>query len=104
MIRKAFTMTLRPGSHAEYTKRHNPIWPELEAILSDHGVRSYSIFLDQQTGRLFAYAEIEDETRWDAISRTEVCGRWWRSMRELMDVNADDSPATLPLREVFHLG
>ena len=67
------------------------------------GVRSYSIVLDQ-TGRLFAYAEIEDETRWDAIGQTEVCRRWWRSMRELMDVNADDSPATLPLREVFHLG
>ena len=104
MIRKAFVMTLRPGAESEYERRHNPIWPELQAVLSDHGVRAYWIFLDQQTGRLLAYAEIEDEARWDAISRTEVCRRWWRSMRELMDVNADDSPATLQLREIFHLG
>ena len=46
MVRKAFLMTLKPGHQAEYQRRHNPIWPELQQVLREHGVRNYSIFLD----------------------------------------------------------
>lgn len=31
MIRKAFVMQVNPDAHEEYARRHNPIWPELEA-------------------------------------------------------------------------
>lgn len=103
MIRKAFVMTLHPGAEAEYERRHRPIWPELQAVLAAHGVRSYSIFLHAETRQLFAYAELESEERWAAIAQTEVCRRWWTHMRELMAVNPDDSPVAEPLREVFHL-
>ena len=54
MIRKAFRMTLKPGLQAEYERRHNPIWPELQAILKRHGVSNYSIFLERDTNQLFA--------------------------------------------------
>jgi len=30
MIRKAFVMSVNAGSQAEYERRHNPVWPELE--------------------------------------------------------------------------
>src|SRR3954469_18989942 len=103
MLRKAFVMSVHPGSEAEYERRHRPIWPELEAVLIEHGVRAYSIFLHRETGQLFAYAEIEDERKWELIAQTEVCRRWWASMRELMDVNADHSPVSVSLREVFRL-
>jgi L-rhamnose mutarotase len=103
MIRKAFRMSVHPGREAEYAGRHAPVWPELEDVLRSHGVRSYSIFLDPDTRDLFAYAEVESEERWAAIARTEVCRRWWRSMRELMPSNPDDSPASRALDEVFHL-
>lgn len=96
-------MTLKPDHQAEYERRHNPIWPELEEILRRHGVRNYSIFLDRQTDRLFAYAEIESEDRWRQIAQTEVCRRWWRRMEELMLTNEDHSPLTNDLYEVFHL-
>jgi L-rhamnose mutarotase len=104
MPRKAFRMSVHPGQHQEYERRHRPIWPELERTLQDHGVTSYSIFLDDATGDLFAYAEIESEERWRQIADTEVCRRWWRSLRELMPANADDSPRASDLREVFHIG
>ena len=103
MIRKAFRMSLHPGGQAEYTRRHNPIWAELDGVLRAHGVRSYSIFLDPDTNDLFGYAEVESDERWSAIADTEVCRRWWRSMRELMPSNPDDSPKSRDLREVFHL-
>ena len=103
MIRKAFVMSVNAGAEAEYERRHHPIWPELEATLRAHGVRHYSIFLHAETRQLFASAEIESEERWQAIARTDVCRRWWTHMRELMPANADASPVSAPLREVFHL-
>ena len=104
VIRKAFRMSVNPDRHAEYERRHNPIWRDLEQTLIDHGVRTYTIFLDPATSDLFAYAEIESEERWAAIASTEVCQRWWQSMTELMPSNADASPVSRDLREVFHIG
>jgi L-rhamnose mutarotase len=103
MIRKAFLMTLRPGQADDYEQRHKAIWPALATVLNEHGVHNYSIFLDRLADKLFAYAEIESEERWEAVSQTEVCQRWWRSLKELMLTNSDDSPLTVALEEVFHL-
>ena len=103
MIRKAFRMSVHADHHVEYARRHQPIWPELETALLAHGVREYSIFLDEATGDLFAVAEIESEERWQAIAQTEVCRRWWQQMRDVMPVNSDASPVSRDLREVFHL-
>jgi L-rhamnose mutarotase len=103
MIRKAFRMSVLPGRETEYERRHNPIWDELRAVLLEHGVRSYSIFIDPETRDLFAYAEVESEERWGAIASTEACRRWWASMRELMPANPDASPVGRDLREVFHI-
>jgi L-rhamnose mutarotase len=103
MKRKAFLMTLRPGARDEYVRRHNPIWPELERVLKEHGVSRYSIFLDGEGHRLFAYAVVESEELWQRIAATEVCRRWWAEMRDLMLTNPDDSPAATALDEVFYL-
>ncbi len=103
MIRKAFRMRVNEGVEDEYERRHRPIWRELEEVLFAHGVRTYSIFLDPLTRDLFGYVEIESEARWAAIADTDVCRRWWRSMRELMPANADDSPVSRDLSEVFHI-
>ncbi|HEY8149406.1 MAG TPA: L-rhamnose mutarotase [Vicinamibacteria bacterium] len=102
-IRKAFRMSVHAGQEAEYERRHNPIWRELEETLLRHGVRTYTIFLDPTTRDLFGYAEIESEERWRAIAATEVCRRWWRHMKEVMPANPDDSPVSSELREVFHI-
>ena len=103
MIRKAFVMSVNPDQHAEYERRHRPIWPELEAVLKEHGVNNYSIFLHKQTHQLFAYAEIEDEARWNAVADTEVCKKWWAYMGDIMPSNPDNSPVSTDLAEVFHI-
>jgi L-rhamnose mutarotase len=103
MIRKAFLMSVDPGKHDEYERRHSPIWPELERTLKHHGAHNYSIFLDKETSSLFAFVEIEDEARWDAVARTDVCRKWWAHMADIMPSNPDNSPVAKDLREVFHI-
>jgi L-rhamnose mutarotase len=103
MIRKAFLMSVHPDRHAEYERRHRPIWADLEAVLKSHGVLDYSIFLDAPSSQLFGYVEVEDEARWAAIARTPECRRWWDYMRDIMPSNPDHSPVSRELREVFHI-
>jgi L-rhamnose mutarotase len=103
VIRKAFRMSVNAGCEAEYERRHNPISRDLEQVLLEHGVISYSIFVDPASGDLFAYVEVESEDRWRRIAHTAACQRWWRHMRDVMPANADNSPASRDLHEVFHL-
>jgi len=102
-IRKAFRMSVHAGREQEYARRHQPIWPELEAVLLEHGVQTYSIYLDPATNDLFGYVEMESEERWNQVAATDVCRRWWTHMRDLMPANPDHSPVSLELREVFHI-
>ena len=103
MIRHAFRMSVDPGREEEYIRRHQPIWRDLEDTLLAHGIGTYSIFLDPETNDLFAYVEFESEELWAAVAATEVCQRWWKHMRDVMAVNADHSPRSRPLTEVFHI-
>jgi L-rhamnose mutarotase len=103
MIRKAFVMQLNPGHEEEYERRHRPIWDELAATLTAHGVHNYSVHLHPGTHQLFAYLEIESEERLAAIAETEVCQRWWKYMAPLMATHPDHRPVSTGLREVFYL-
>lgn len=103
MIRKAFVMQVNPDQHAEYERRHNPIWQELAEVLKSHGAHNYSIFLYPETNQLFAYVEIESQERWDAVAATPVCQRWWAYMKDIMPSNPDNSPVSVELKSVFYL-
>lgn len=105
MIRKAVLFQARPGMAAEYERRHNPVWPELEAALKEYGAHNYSIYLHEKNNLLFGYVEIEDEQRFLQIAETEVCRRWWRYMAEVLVCGGEsgDKGSEEELREVFHL-
>lgn len=96
-------MKLKPGAAAEYIKRHQAIWPELKELLKDAGISDYSIFLDEETGTLFAVQKNQGDVGSQDLGRTEVVQRWWAYMADLMETNPDNSPQSTPLTEVFHL-
>jgi L-rhamnose mutarotase len=103
MARLAFKMKLFPGFEAEYKKRHDDIWPELEQLLKQSGVSEYSIFLDEETSSLFGVLNITDPTNMDNLPHKEVMKRWWKYMADIMYSNSDNSPVSVPLKEVFYL-
>ena len=96
-------MALKAGVREEYERRHNPIWPELQAVLKEHGVRNYSIFINRNDDTLFAYVEIASEELWAKIAETAACQKWWLYMKDLMITNLDNSPVSVTLDGVFHL-
>lgn len=98
----AFTMQLKPGVAAEYRRRHDDIWPELTATLTEAGIHDYSIFLDEASGRLFGVQKRRPGHSAAALSALPVMQRWWAYMADLMETNADHSPVVTPLARVFH--
>ncbi|MGZ3847298.1 MAG: L-rhamnose mutarotase [Flavisolibacter sp.] len=103
MARLAFKMKLFPGKEAEYKKRHDEIWPELQQLLEQSGITGYSIFLDEDTNSLFGVLNVEDQNKMDELQNHEVMQRWWKYMADIMESNPDHSPVSVPLREVFYL-
>jgi len=96
-------MKLKPGFKAEYKRRHDLIWPELSALLSDAGISNYSIFLDEETNILFAVQTLSGNNNSQDLSNNEIVKKWWAYMADIMDTNADNSPVTKPLEMVFHM-
>lgn len=103
MQRLAFKMKLYPGYEAEYKKRHDELWPDLEALLKETGISEYSIFLDEETHCLFGVLKADDPAKMDSLPDHPVMRKWWAYMADIMESNADNSPVSIPLKEVFFL-
>nr|WP_209388446.1 L-rhamnose mutarotase [Rhodohalobacter sp. SW132] len=96
-------MKLKPGFEEEYKKRHDEIWPELQKALEEAGIYDYAIFLDEDTHTLFAVHKLEEEHSADQLPELPIMKKWWDYMSDIMEVNSDNSPVTVPLAEVFYM-
>jgi L-rhamnose mutarotase len=103
MKRLASKMQLHKGFEAEYKKRHDEIWPELAQLLAETGVSDYYIFLDETTNSLFATLLVSDESKLSDLPSHPVMQKWWAYMKDIMESNEDNSPVSIPLKEVFYL-
>lgn len=103
MKREAFKMYLKPGCEVEYEKRHNAIWPELKKMLSDSGVCDYSIYWDKETNILFACQKVKGNESSQDMGHDPIVQKWWDYMADIMETNPDNSPVTIPLKEVFRM-
>ena len=103
MQKHAFTMQLNAGAEAEYSRRHDAIWPELVALLKDAGVEDYSIHLDRDTGVLFGVLWRRDDHGMDDLPSHPVMQRWWAHMADLMQTHPGNAPVVRPLVTVFHM-
>jgi len=101
MIRKAFTMRLKPGGLAQYKAHHDEIWQELVDEIQGQGIAQITIFESDPV--LFLYSEIKDEEAWDRLWHSAVHDRWAELMNPLMEFNDEGIVDSSEVREVFHL-
>ncbi|RYE19738.1 MAG: L-rhamnose mutarotase [Sphingobacteriaceae bacterium] len=103
MERIAFKMKLNIGCAETYQLRHDEIWPELTQLLKEAGINDYSIFLDEETYTLFAVLKVPDTKKIDLLPAQAIMKKWWAYMADIMESNADNSPVSYLLKEVFYL-
>jgi L-rhamnose mutarotase len=104
-MRYCFQLQVRPERMAEYQKRHQAVWPEMQDALRATGWRNYSLFL-RDDGLLIGYVESDDlAASQAAMAKTEVNARWQSEMAGFF-TGIDGRPPDegfLLLTEVFHL-
>ena len=96
-------MKLNNGQKEAYKKRHDEIWPELKTLLKDNGVSEYSIFLDEETNTLFAFQKVSGDGGSQDLANNAIVKKWWGFMADIMEVNPNNSPISIPLEELFYM-
>jgi L-rhamnose mutarotase len=87
----------------QYKRRHDELWPEMANVLKEAGIHDFSIFLDSETNTLFAYQKVRDGGGSQDLGTNSVVQRWWAHMADIMVSNPDNSPVSIPLKEVFYM-
>lgn len=100
MIRRAFTMRLKPGAMAEYRKHHDHIWAELVAEVRRSGIATITTF--EADPVLFLFSEITDLGAWNRLWTSDIHRRWGEVMEPLMHFK-DGVVDFGELREIFRL-
>ncbi len=76
--RFAMVCRIRPEKREEYLRLHSPVWPEVEAMNYEAGIRNFSIFIRGDV--LFGYYEyVGDDYEGDqaAMAADPLMQRWW---------------------------
>jgi L-rhamnose mutarotase len=101
VIRRAFTLQLKPGALAEYKEKHDRIWPEMVAEIERVGIARMTAFAADPV--IFYYSEVLDEEAWDRLWASEIHDRWAEMFKELIAFNDDAQVDASFMTEIFHL-
>ena len=104
MIRKCFRMRLKEGKIKEYQKKHDEVWPEISAALTNAGVTNYSIYFDKKDNTLIEYMELKENNTFENLEKLEILKKWNIYMEALLETKSDNdaAPVVNELEEVFH--
>ena len=80
MQRVCFLLKVIPDRLDEYKARHQSVWPDMLAALSETGWHNYSLFL-REDGLLVGYFETPSlQAALDGMADKEVNARWQADM------------------------
>ena len=105
MERVCFVGRVREERLAEYRERHERVWPQMLAALSEAGWGNYSLFLTAD-GLLIGYLETDDyQAALDRMARTEINERWQAEMAPFFaELNGRPPDQRFwRIGEIFHL-
>lgn len=106
MTRYGMTIGLKPDQVERYKELHAAVWPEVLAILRQHHVKNYSIYLKDHV--LFSYFEYHGQdfaADMENVAAAEITQRWWRETEPCQQPLATRKPGEwwARMEEVFHL-
>ena len=104
MEKYAWRGRVKPGCFDEYRRRHDAIWPEMKAVLTEAGIVNYTIW--SSGDELFGYYECTKGIDYAAKVQSEspVVARWDEYMKDILIMEKDPVTGAQPLLiKVFEL-
>ncbi len=97
-----FGLRLRAGCEAEYRRRHDALWPDMQDALRGAGILHYEIHLYRPEGILFAFMIRRTDHTMDRLAEQAVFHRWRAHMADILE-QTNDGPLRLDLEHMFTL-
>lgn len=97
---------LRPELREEYLALHQEVWPEVEAMITECGIRNYTIFvLGDTIISYFEYVGDDFEADQAKMAADPVTREWWTHTAPCQLPFTEDSTAENweAFEEVWHL-
>ncbi|MBT5874891.1 MAG: L-rhamnose mutarotase [Candidatus Latescibacteria bacterium] len=101
MIHTGQVLKLKPGCYDEYKKRHDKLWPELEEVMTTHGV---DMVIFRFNDFLFLHGTAPTQQDWDAIANNPVTPKWNAHMAEVLETDEAGEIELHALPEAFSFG
>ena len=97
---------LRPELRERYLELHRNVWPQVEATITECGIRNFTIFVTGDV--LFGYYEYagdDYEADQAKMAADEATQRWWAETApcQLPFTEGSDAPNWELLEEAWHL-
>lgn len=102
MEKYAWIAKIKENAEGEYIKRHDEIWQEMKDVLSQAGIKNYTIWLAGTT--LFGYYECEKGVAYAASvqANSPVVDKWNAYMEDILIMEKDPVTGAQPqLKKVF---
>lgn len=102
MEKYAWTAVIREGKKEEYKRRHDAIWQEMKDVLSQAGMRNYTIWANGNV--LFGYYECQKGVGYASKIQAEsiVVKKWNEYMKDVLDMPLDPETGAQPhLEKMF---
>jgi L-rhamnose mutarotase len=93
--RWVFVAEIRPGTEAEYLRRHDALWPDLAADMRARGVRNFTIFRRDQT--IVGYGEVDPRDRDESRIDDAVGARWQAFMSDVIVTDLETAAPFEPI-------
>ena len=100
-IRLAYSLRLEPGLLAEYTEKHDNIWPELAAEMERVGIVRLTAF--EADPMVFYYADILRPDAFDRLFESEIHRRWGDTFKGMIAFTDGGEVDVRFMDEIFHL-
>lgn len=107
MQRMGSVVGIRPEAIAEYKRIHADVWPGVLAMISECGIRNYTIFLREPENLLFSYFEYHGSdfaADYAKMAADPTTQEWWAicmPMQAPLETR-EEGEWSAGLEEVFH--
>lgn len=101
MISYGQILKLKPGSANEYKRRHDELWPEMNAVMQKAGINMV-IYLYENL--LFLYANAPSPQAWDQVNQHPITPRWDEYMSDLLESDGNGHVFVQDLPQMFRFG
>lgn len=101
MYSMGFVLKLKPGCYDEYKRRHDDIWPEMAALMSDNDMTNVIYRFDDW---LFVYGTAPSKEAWERVDMDPLSAKWNEYMLDVLEVDSSGQIFCRQLPLAFEFG